>query len=203
MITQKIYDHDFVNPKPHVFHKSPAHARIAVVTPPKNASSLINYFWGDMDGKPTWEEGYDKCIAIKRDPVDRWVATVNMMKWRIASRFPEMTDDIEFWDRDPNDLAKLHNDYHGLFFEISEFCPQSLWIKDINHVDKYYVDDIDEIVSPMIGIPVQKEGPNAFWRNESKSRKDKINLIDVDDLTVKSKQIIMDLYKVDYENGWC
>tara|TARA_Y100000361_G_C11045126_1_gene282098 strand:+ start:94 stop:705 length:612 start_codon:yes stop_codon:yes gene_type:complete len=203
MITQKIYDHDFVNPKPHVFHKSPAHARIAVVTPPKNASSLINYFWGDMDGKPTWEEGYDKCIAIKRDPVDRWVATVNMMKWRIASRFPEMTDDIEFWNRDPNDLAKLHNDYHGLFFEISEFCPQSLWIKDINHVDKYYVDDIDEIVSPMIGIPVQKEGPNAFWRNESKSRKDKINLIDVDDLTVKSKQIIMDLYKVDYENGWC
>lgn len=203
MITQKIYDHDFVNPKPHVFHKSPAHARIAVVTPPKNASSLINYFWGDMDGKPTWEEGYDKCIAIKRDPVDRWVATVNMMKWRIASRFPEMTDDIEFWDRDPNELAKLHNDYHGLFFEISEFCPQSLWIKDINHVDKYYVDDIDEIVSPMIGIPVQKEGPNAFWRNESKSRKDKINLIDVDDLTVKSKQIIMDLYKVDYENGWC
>ena len=181
MITQKIYDHDFVNPKPHVFHKSPAHARIAVVTPPKNASSLINYFWGDMDGKPTWEEGYDKCIAIKRDPVDRWVATVNMMKWRIASRFPEMTDDIEFWDRDPNELAKLHNDYHGLFFEISEFCPQSLWIKDINHVDKYYVDDIDEIVSPMIGIPVQKEGPNAFWRNESKSRKDKINLIDVDD----------------------
>ena len=203
MITQKIYDHDFVNPKPHVFHKSPAHARIAVVTPPKNASSLINYFWGDMDGKPTWEEGYDKCIAIKRDPVDRWVATVNMMKWRIASRFPDMTDDIEFWDRDPNDLAKLHNDYHGLFFEISEFCPQSLWIKDINHVDKYYVDDIDEIVSPMIGIPVQKEGPNAFWRNESKSRKDKINLIDVDDLTVESKQIIMDLYKVDYENGWC
>ena len=203
MITQKIYDHDFVNPKPHVFHKSPAHARIAVVTPPKNASSLINYFWGDMDGKPTWEEGYDKCIAIKRDPVDRWVATVNMMKWRLASRFPEMTDDIEFWDRDPNELAKLHNDYHGLFFEISEFCPQSLWIKDINHVDKYYVDDIDEIVSPMIGIPVQKEGPNAFWRNESKSRKDKINLIDVDDLTVKSKQIIMDLYKVDYENGWC
>lgn len=203
MITQKIYDHDFVNPKPHVFHKSPAHARIAVVTPPKNASSLINYFWGDMDGKPTWEEGYDKCIAIKRDPVDRWVATVNMMKWRLASRFPEMTNDIEFWDRDPNELAKLHNDYHGLFFEISEFCPQSLWIKDINHVDKYYVDDIDEIVSPMIGIPVQKEGPNAFWRNESKSRKDKINLIDVDDLTVESKQIIMDLYKVDYENGWC
>ena len=203
MITQKIYDHDFVNPKPHVFRKSPAHARIAVVTPPKNGSSLINFFWGDMDGKPTWEEGYDKCIAIKRDPVDRWVATVNMMKWRIAGRFPEFTDDIEFWDRDPNDLAKLHNDYHGLFFEISEFCPQSLWIKNINHVDKYYVDDIDEIVSPMIGIPVQKEGPNAFWRNESKSRKDKINLIDVDDLTVKSKQIIMDLYKVDYENGWC
>ena len=203
MITQKIYDHDFVNPKPHVFHKSPAHARIAVVTPPKNASSLINYFWGDMDGKPTWEEGYDKCIAIKRDPVDRWVATVNMMKFRLASRFSEFTDDIEFWDRAPNELAKLHNDFHGLFFEISEFCPQSLWIKDINHVDKYYVDDIDEIVSPMIGIPVQKEGPNAFWRNESKSRKVKINLIDVDDLTVESKQIIMDLYKVDYENGWC
>ena len=67
-------------------------------------------------------------------------------------------------------------------------------------MDKYYVDDIDEIVSPMIGIPVAKD---FMWRNESKSRKDYINLIDVDDLTVKSKQIIMDLYKVDYENGWC
>ncbi len=199
MITQKIYDHDFVNPVPHVFCKSPAHARIAVVTPPKNGSSLINMFYGHMQGRPTWEEGYDKCIAIKRDPVDRWVATVNMMKYRIASRFSEFTDDIEFWDRDPNDLAKLHNDYHGLFFEISEFCPQSLWIKDVNHVDKYYVDDIDEIVSPMIGIPVEKD---FMFRNESKSRKDKINLIDVDDLTVESEQIIMDLYKVDYENGW-
>jgi len=123
MINMQLYDQDFVNPLPHVFDG------IAVMTPPKNASSLINLYYGRECGRLTWLEAeYKESIAIKRDPIDRWCGAMNQQRWRLKrlmSNFEMLTDkDVEFWNQNPNDIVKLHAPKDSPIRNISEFCSQ-------------------------------------------------------------------------------
>lgn len=185
VINLNIYDKDFVNPLPHVFNG------IAVVTPPKNASSYLNLFLSE--GYSTWNEGYSRLIGIKRDPIDRWVSTVNQMKGRVRwDCWEDPSKDIQFWDSDPNDIIKCQD----TLFEISEFSPQFKWV-NLEIPEKYYVHEVDNVVLPMLGIEPNYE---TIYRNETGLKG--ISPINSDDLTERTKSLIKEYYEEDYLRGW-
>jgi len=184
-INLSIYDKDFVNPLPHVFDG------IAVVTPPKNASSYINRFFAE--GYPTWEDGYSRLIGIKRDPINRWVSTINQMKGRVRwDCWDNPEEDISFWDSDPNDIIKNQS----VLWNISEFTPQSNWVK-IDIPEKYYVSEVDTIVLPMLNLSPNYE---TVYRNETGLKN--ISPITENDLTERTKALLKSYYEKDYLEGW-
>lgn len=185
-INLSIYDKDFVNPLPHVFNGG-----IAIMTPPKNASTYINRYLSE--GYPTWKQGYSRLIAIKRDPIDRWVSTVNQMKGRVRwDCWENSVKDIAFWDSDPNDIVKHQSTLWG----ISEFTPQQKWA-GIGISEKYYLSEVDSIVLPMIGLTPNIHTP---YRNETVTKD--ITPITESDLTEKTKSILKSYYAQDYLSGW-
>jgi hypothetical protein len=202
MITMKYYDQDFVNPLPHVFDG------IAVMTPPKNASSLIQLWYGQEGGRLTIAESeYDKSIAIKRDPIDRWCGAMNQQRSRLSrlfSKFEKLTDkDWAFWCQNPNDVVKLHAPKDSLIRNISEFCSQFDWAGSTKEYDEvYYLHQVDDVISDVLKLPTWKGHPHGeVYRHDS--RKKGIELVSVNDLTDESKKIIMEqIYQDDYKYGW-
>jgi len=202
MINMQLYDQDFVNPLPHVFDG------IAVMTPPKNASSLINLYYGRECGRLTWLEAeYKESIAIKRDPIDRWCGAMNQQRWRLKrlmSNFEMLTDkDVEFWNQNPNDIVKLHAPKDSPIRNISEFCSQFDWAGSTKEYDAvYYLHQVDDVIENVLKLATYKGNPmGEVYRHDSK-KKD-IELVSVFDLTEESKKIIMEqIYQDDYKYGW-
>lgn len=197
-----LYDQDFVNPLPHVFDG------IAVMTPPKNASSLIQRWYGREAGRLTWVEAeYKESIAIKRDPIDRWCGAMNQQRWRLKSlmsNFEMQTDkDVEFWNQNPNDIVKLHAPKDSPIRNISEFCSQFDWAGSTKEYDAvYYLHQVDDVIENVLKLATYKGNPmGEVYRHDSK-KKD-IELVSVEDLTDESKKIIMEqIYQDDYKYGW-
>ena len=195
MINLEIYDRDFVNPKPKVFNG------IAVMTPPKNASSYIQLYHGATKMDWTQTEYHSK-LAIKRDPIDRWCGSINQqksrMKWDVWS---DNENDIAYWDRDPNDIVNDHMPEDSPIRQISEFCGQYEWAGEpiTEYDDAFYVYEVSDML-PMLGL----EDDNSPIGNKFKNRtSDKIdNPVTIGDLTPITKEKIMFIYQDDYQNGW-
>lgn len=198
----KYYDQDFVNPLPHVFDG------IAVMTPPKNASSLIQLWYGREGGRLTWVESeYKKSIAIKRDPIDRWCGAMNQQRSRMMTHFIDsnawLDKEIKFWNQDPNDVVKLHAPKDSPIRNISEFCSQYDWAGSVTEYDAvYYLHQVDDVISNVLKLAPYKGNPVAeVYRHDSKKKP--IKLVSVEDLTDESKKIIMEqIYQDDYKYGW-
>jgi hypothetical protein len=196
MINIKYYSTDFVNPLPHIFGDG-----IAVMTPPKNASTFINVFLGRNQGRLNWVEGEVKTkIAIKRDPIDRWCGAVNQQRGRLKG-----VSDLEeaFWYQDPNVIVKLHAPEDSPIRDISEFCGQFDWsgpTKDYDAV--YYLHQVDDLLKNVLGVTVDKTDPLCKVYRHKSTDKD-IELVLTKDLTDESKKIIMEqIYQDDYKHGW-
>lgn len=194
MINLEIYDRDFVNPKPKVFNG------IAVMTPPKNASSYIQLYHGH--GRSDWTETeYHMKLAVKRDPIDRWCGSINQQKSRLRQRFDTQLDDIAYWDRDPNDIVNDHMPEDSPIRQISEFCGQYEWagepISEYN--DSFYVYEIDDLL-PILGLQDDDNEIGNKYKNRTIDKID--NPVTIEDLTPITKEKIMFIYQDDYQNGW-
>lgn len=191
-LDQSLYDHDFVNPLPII------HNGYLVMTPPKNASSFFNRMWGFGVQPPREGEVHTK-IAIKRDPIQRWLSALNQqrqrLQWGVWKHKQTLEENISFWEQDPNEIIDIHLPKNSPIREISEFCGQYEWAGSMTEYDIcVYPRHIDKWILPMLDV-IPKDAP----RNEYKGKEKRTEK----DLTSESKTKIMYLYENDYKNGWC
>lgn len=198
MINLDFYDRDMVEPKPKVFHAFDT--SIAVMTPPKNASSYIQLYHGV--GKKDWDEDtYQLKFAVKRDPIDRWCGSVNQQKSRMR-RHEEWASDIPYWDRDPNDIIDDHLPEDSPIRQISEFCGQYDWAGEpISAYDEvFYLHQITDELLPLLGLHDNNDPTGNNYKNRTVDKLD--DYVVIGDLTDATKDKIMCIYENDYQNGW-
>ena len=120
-----------------------------------------------------------------------------------------------FWNtRDINDIVDFEIDSGQLTGCISEFIPQYQWAmaygptetKNYNHVSPY--DKINDILVKVVGENVldvlenQDEKTVRFWKNDTITNDDTRWFYHYD-LTNRSIDKIKNIYRRDYEYGWC
>jgi len=140
-------------------------------------------------------------IAIKRDPVDRWLSTVNFAILMHEYGKYHAFNDLDWTDRDINDLAEQMRDT-GIEnieeWEVNEFFSQTYCGGDISQYDHiFYLRDFDKckalmeeiLEQPLLDIESTVTKGKGKWKMK--------------DLTSKAIDDIRVLYKRDYDNGWC
>lgn len=140
-------------------------------------------------------------IAIKRDPIERWLSGVNFGILMKEFNHPSYSEFQLAWlDNDINDIAKEH-EFMGINeigeYGIAELFSQTYCGGNINQYD--FVFDIKEF-DKCVDLLENELGEKItrVWATVSRDK----SRWKMEDLTEDSKECIRKLYAKDYDNGW-
>lgn len=126
-------------------------------------------------------------VAIKRDPIDRFLSAVNWDRTTWQGDFASCPDSID---------KVIHGGWFDFMFEHNKhYFPQSFYLKQATNYDLIFdLQNLNNFVQ-WLGDQLQVD-LSCPWINST----DKYFTKDM--LTDKHVQIIQDKYSVDYDNGW-
>lgn len=152
--------------------------------------------------------GYYSTVKKDTNAFEKGTGTYALTDWNLyRQRF--------FWNNvNINDIVDFEIDTKQLTSHISEFIPQYQWAmaygpietKKYNYVSPY--NEIDDILLEVVGetvFDVLQESTKQeirYWKNETMTHDD-IEWFYHWDLTNRSIEKIKNIYRRDYEYGWC
>ena len=137
-------------------------------------------------------------IAIKRDPIARFISAVEYLENRAKIRRRSERDYVPRGDIE----SVLHKLEKGEIYDV-HLMPQSHFMGTRNHYDAIF--DMTELTDMFRyitkKIPEARWGPNLNPHYNKMKKTDKKRI--TDNLSPHDILRIKILYKQDYENGWC
>lgn len=138
-------------------------------------------------------------IAIKRDPVQRFISAVSYLdKVKLEPNYVRVKKSyIDLSDVNKDDIDSVLDAFENQTLRDEHFFSQTYFMGHPNDYDKVY--DITE-VPELLEWLTKKTSPKIpivdFWENKTKGTPDRIELTD-------SQQMrIIKMYAKDYANGW-
>ena len=175
-----------------------------ILSNPRNISSpsALDRYVRAMRHQDMWDQPFRRGsyrIAVKRDPVQRFISTVSYLdSARVEPNFLNHKKSyIDLTNVNKDDIDSVLDAFDQQKLRDEHFFSQTYFMGHPDQYDKIY--DITE-VNELLSWLTQKCKPEVsianVWRNKTKNTNQRIALTDAQQLR------IIKLYAKDYANGW-
>lgn len=159
------------------------------------------YHWA-MKFQDIWDQPFRRGsyrIAIKRDPVERFISAVSYLdNVKLEPRYTKNKKSyIDLTNVNKDDIDSVLDAFDNQTLRDEHFFSQSYFMGHPNDYDKVY--DISEMSELLIWLTKKckpKKPIENTWQNKTKNTDSRIELTD------KQTMRVIKLYAKDYANGW-
>lgn len=163
--------------------------------------SLDRYHWA-MQKQDLWDQPFRRGsyrIAIKRDPVQRFISAVSYLdKVKLEPNYLGLKKNyINLENVNKNDIDSVLDAFDKQILRDEHFFSQTYFMGHPNDYDKVYdITEVPELLSFLTKKCIPARDIKNLWLNKTKGTDSSVTL------TKEQEMRIIKLYAKDYANGW-
>lgn len=168
-----------------------------------NAPGAPDRYHTAMRRQDIWDQPFRRGsyrIAVKRDPVERFISTVSYLdRVRVEPNYLKFKKSyIDLTNVNKEDIDSVLDAFDQQKLRDEHFFSQSYFMGHPDQYDKIYdITELPELLSWLTTKCKPKIPIKHLWKNKTKDTDSRIQLTD------KQTMRIIKTYAKDYANGWC